>query len=281
MPLIQNSSRPASFRAGVNIPSTPHISHKKLKWIRSPIRRHSHKRHPSKQVFHSATVPKVGQLYVVALLTAYYFVTPHRHCPITCLLEANMLNQLLTSNYPNHSSFSEALQAIRNKIQHAITGNTTTIYLDELLPNNSQTIIRIADHLEPPPIPKQTLLNLRPPKNTNPPTPLPFLNPRKKLRSRTGARKAIRTFNGDKVYKKPRLLLNSTGLRPSATKGRDGHSQRAIPPPRNSTSNSFYNSFREHTSKPTPPPRGAPGASAIEQRSKSVSLFTLPTRVSP
>ena len=51
VPLIQSSSQPASFRAGVNIPSTPHISHKKLKWMRSPIRRNTHRRHPSRQAF--------------------------------------------------------------------------------------------------------------------------------------------------------------------------------------------------------------------------------------
>ena len=264
-PLIQNSSQPASFRAGVNSSHTPHISHKKLKWIRSPIRRNSHKRHPSKQVYHSTLGPKVMQLYAVTLLTTYCFVTPHRHCPVICLLEANLINQLLTSYYPHHSSFSEVLQAMRNKIQHAIIGNTTAISLEDLIPNSPQTIISIADHLEPPPISKQALLTLRPPKQTSPPTSLPFLNPRKKLSSRTGARKEIRTVNGEKVYKKPRLLLNSTGLRPSATKGRDRHSQGAIPPPDNSTSNSFRNSFREPISKPTPPPRGAPGASAIEE----------------
>ena len=264
-PLIQNSSQPASFRAGVNSSHIPHISHKKLKWIRSPIRRNSHKRHPTKQSYHPSIVPTVMQLYFITLLSTYYFATPHRHCPIICLLEANLIHQLLISQYPHHSSFSEVLQAIRNKIEHAITGDTTTIYLEDLIPHNPQNIISLANHLEPPPIPKQTFLALKPPKPSTAPTSLPLLNPRKKPSSRTGARKAIRTISGDKVYKKPRLLLKSTGLRPSATKARDGYSQGAIPPSRNSINNSFRNSFREPISKPTPPPRGAPGASAIEE----------------
>ena len=262
MPLTQNSSQPASFRAGVNSSHFSYISHKKLKWIRTPIRRNSHKRHPTKQFHQPSLVPTVVQLYFVTLLSTYYFVTPHRHCPIICLLEANLIHQLLTSQYPQHSSFSEVLQAKRNKVQHAITGNTTTIYLEDLIPGNPQNIISLADHLDPPPIPKQTLLALKPPKTSSSPTSLPLLNPRKKLSSRTGARKAIRTIHGDKVYKKPRLLLKSTGLRPSAIKARDGHSQGALPPPCNSIHNSFRNSFREPISKPTPPPRGA---SAIEE----------------
>ena len=264
-PLIHKSSQPASFRAGVNSLHTPHISHKKLNWIRSPIRRNSHKRHPTKRLYHPPIAPAVLQLYSVTLLSAYYFVTPHRCCPVICLLEANLLHQLIIAQYPHHSSFAEVLQAIRNKIQHAITGNTTLIYLDDLIPHNPHTQISIADHLEPQPIPKQAFLASRPPKPSTSPTSLPLLYPRKKLSSRTGARKAIRTIQGDKVYKKPRLLLKSTGLRPSATAARVGCSQGAIPPPRNSNTNSFRNSFRELNLRPTPPPRGAPGASAIEE----------------
>ena len=260
MPLIQKSSQPASFRAGVNSLHTPHISHKKLNWIRSPIRRH-----PTKRLYHPPIAPAVLQLYSITLLSAYYFFTPHRCCPVICLLEANLIHQLIIAQYPHHSSFAEVLQAIRNKIQHAITGNTTIIYLDDLIPYNPHTQISIADHLELPPIPKQTFLTLRPPKPSTSPTSLPLLYPRKKLSSRTGARKAIRTVNGDKVYKKTRLLLKSTGLRPSATAARVGCFQGAIPPPRNSIMYSFRNSFRELNSKPTPPPRGAPGASAIEE----------------
>ena len=193
-------------------------------------------------------------------ISVYYYTQQNRACPLVIACDASII---FTAIYHTLNGFELVLQASRNKSQHSQHGNTTTLCLEQLIPD-----LRNIPEAKIGPLEKHTLLSLRT-TEAHLSTPLISLQTRPqaphKAKARTGRRQTHLTSDGTKWYTKPRLLLRKQGLRPDAKaqfspatpEGRAEH----LPIIKKGIKT---NSKREQNEL-APPPRGAPGVSTNEE----------------
>ena len=144
-------------------------------------------------------------------ISVYYYTQQNRACPLVIACDASII---FTAIYHTLNGFELVLQASRNKSQHSQHGNTTTLCLEQLIPD-----LRNIPEAKIGPLEKHTLLSLRT-TEAHLSTPLISLQTRPqaphKAKARTGRRQTHLTSDGTKWYTKPRLLLRKQGLRPDA-----------------------------------------------------------------
>ena len=158
-------------------------------------------------------------------------------------------------------TYLQALQDSLNKLQHIITGNPRLLLLDQLIPEQRQTISLenlLQEQEEISTYTRDYLLSFRPPKETLEAPLLPLANNRLLLpRKRKGRRIQIQTATQDRIFAKTQNKSNNRIRRQS--------SSLTTPTPhryRNRRDKGIHliHRINSEASKPAPPPRGAPGA---------------------
>ena len=242
--------------------ATPAQTYYKVGLDFKPVRRKDCRRGKRKprDTYRWESMSSSFRLLLYVGITLYYYTQPNRACPLVIACDASLL---FTAIFHTLNGFELVLQTSRNKSQHSQHGNTTTLCLEQLIPDH-----RNSPESEIGPIERHTLLSFRNTKaNLN--TPLFPLQPSPqtphKAKARTGRRQTHLTSEGTKWYTKPRLLLRKQGLRPDAKaqfspatpEGRAEH----LPIIKKGIKT---NSKREQNEL-APPPRGAPGVSTNEE----------------
>ena len=230
-----------------------------IAWLRFPLRRKDFRRGKRRSTYNS--LQPVANVYLLTLISIYYYTCSFRHNPIILFCDALIFHQTIrfTMNLLSWrcSGFCEALARIRNRLMHALNGNTTqttppviisletSLQLD--VPINSQHNLPIFK------LSRNFLLEQRPSSQTSfpnecPNQSLPFLAPRPTYRTGHRSSRFSSSTQAKHWYHKKKLKVLKD-LRPFR------HPQNSI-----------------QTVKPTPPPRGTPGvASATNKECKPLS----------
>ena len=165
-----------------------------IAWLRLPLRRKDFRRGKRRST-HISLQP-VASVYLIILISIYYYTCSFRHNPIIWFFDALILRNTLRCSMSlvngGFSGFFEVLARFRNKLMHALNRNTTQttppviISLETSLqfdspskPNNTFPIFKLSRNL---------LLEQRPSSQTNlnhehPNHSLLFLVPRPNFRT--------------------------------------------------------------------------------------------------
>ena len=229
-----------------------------IAWLRYPIRRKDFRRGKRRSTYTS--LQPVASVYLITLLSFYYFTCSFRHNPIIILCDTlifhHTLKRAVTLVGWGHSGFGEVLARIRNSLMHALNGNTTQTTPPVIISLETSVQFDVpATHQNNLPVFKLSrnfLLEQRASSQTNieetPNQSLPFLAPRPTYRTGHRSSRFSTSTHAKHWYhkKKFRVLKDSRPFR---------HPQNSI-----------------QTVKPTPPPRGTPGvASATNKECKPLS----------
>ena len=256
-----------------------------LHWDRSPIRRRHHKRRPNK-AYRSSTNSIFAPLkYLLVTSCALHYYTSDTRSTFLIIMMDSLIVTCTSKVLMGFAlTYLQSLQDRLNKLQHIITGNPRLLLLDQLIPDQRQTISLenlLQEHDETITHSRDYLLSCRPPKETSEAPLLPLANNRLLLpRRRKGRRVQILTASQDRIFAKTQ----------NKSKNRIKRQPSSLTTPhktRNRRDKGIQVTHRINfeASKPAPPPRGAPGAApaANEEFSpqplKSSSLSGLCARV--
>ena len=231
-----------------------------LHWDRSPIRRKHHKRRPHKThrpLFNpSFTLLKH---FLVASCTLHYYTSNNRSTFLIIMMDSLIVMHSSKVLMGFALTYLQALQDSLNKLQHILTGNPRLLLLDQLIPEQRQTISLenlLPEQEEISTYTRDYLLSFRPPKETLEAPLLLLANNRLLLsRKRKGRRIQIQTATQDRIFAKTQNKSNKR-IRRQSSSLTTPHRHRN----RRDKGIHLIHRINSEASKPAPTPRGAPGA---------------------